>query len=132
LNGTVADPDLTIGASATAARTVTVDESNDGSPALPFHLRVACRAPERRRAAGVACATRRNPTHDSSLRRGTSAAAMSALPQTFDVTAGAAVTRPAWVDRLERAGRVAAMCLLVVLVPGEAYRCSSGARIPRP
>ena len=56
---------------------------------------------------------------------------MSALPQTFDVTAGTAVTHPAWVDRLERAGRITGMCLLVLLVPGEAYRCSAGARLPR-
>ena len=42
LNGTVADPDLTIVASATGARTVTVDESNDDEPAVPFHLQVVC------------------------------------------------------------------------------------------
>ena len=56
---------------------------------------------------------------------------MSALPQTFDVAAGTAVTRPAWLDHLERAGRITGTCLLVLLVPGEAYRCSAGARLPR-
>ena len=64
---------------------------------------------------------------------------MSALPQTLDVGATAvdaavetlAVGRPAWVDGATRAGRIAAMCCLVLLVPGEAYRCSSGARLPR-
>jgi len=56
---------------------------------------------------------------------------MSALPHTLDVTPTAVVARPAWVGGLARAGRIAATCLLVVLVPGEAYRCSSGARLPR-
>ncbi len=56
---------------------------------------------------------------------------MSALPQTIDV-ASPAITRPAWADKLERAGRITGMCLLVLLVPGEAYRCSAGARLPRP
>jgi len=42
LNGVVADPDVTIVASATAARTVTVDESNDGAEAVPFSVQVTC------------------------------------------------------------------------------------------
>ena len=65
---------------------------------------------------------------------------MSALPHPFEATAATveAVTRPVELPRpavgaaLLGAGRVAAMCCLVLLVPGEAYRCSSGARLPRP
>ncbi len=72
-----------------------------------------------------------NATIDPTPRRGKTPPAMSALPQTIDV-ATPAITRPAWVDKLERAGRITAMCLLVLLVPGEAYRCSAGARLPRP
>ena len=62
---------------------------------------------------------------------------MTALPTPFDVASPAAadplvVERPAWVDGVVRAARVAGMCALVLLVPGEAYRCSAGGRIPRP
>ena len=42
LSGTTADPDRTFVASATAARVVTVDQSQDGAAALPFHLQVTC------------------------------------------------------------------------------------------
>ena len=62
---------------------------------------------------------------------------MTALPPPFDAGAQAVtdplvVRRPAWVDSVARAARVAGMCALVLLVPGEAYRCSAGGRIPRP
>ena len=59
---------------------------------------------------------------------------MTALPTPFEASAPAVpvvVSRPAWVDRVVRAARVAGVCALVLLVPGEAYRCSGGGRIPR-
>jgi hypothetical protein len=57
---------------------------------------------------------------------------MSALPHPFEVSAPSvevpAVPRPAVFDALRRAGRIAAMCALVLLVPGEADRFGSGTR----
>ncbi len=59
---------------------------------------------------------------------------MSALPHPFEATAATveAATRPVELPRpavgaaLLRAGRVAALCCLVLLVPGEADRLGSG------
>ena len=47
---------------------------------------------------------------------------MSALPHSVDVT----VTRPAWLDGALRGARIAGLCCLALLVPGEAGRLGSG------
>ena len=52
---------------------------------------------------------------------------MSALPQSLDVaTPHVEVTRPAWLDGVVRGARIAGLCCLVLLVPGEADRLASG------
>ena len=56
---------------------------------------------------------------------------MIALPHSLDVGLDVAapqveVARPAWLDGLVQCGRVAGLCCLVLLVPGEAGRLGSG------
>ncbi len=52
---------------------------------------------------------------------------MSALPHSLDVaTTPVEVTRPAWLDGVVRGARIAGLCCLVLLVPGEAGRLGSG------